>query len=186
MCTSICQSRSKCFITPLSFHIFTEKSVCDYCVWYDEYLGRIYQKFKILALAHILASHSKSVLPQRASFSLAGTHLGKAFNLPLNLICLWIVGINYNKMEWISLDQLVTVKFCFPVDPIDVCNMAITHNLPVKCYVETDYLHVNWITLFESSTTIKVITMQILGPSSSLWKVCDPVTKELRNQFNCK
>ncbi len=37
---------------------------------------------------------------------------------------------------------------------------------------------------FESSTAIKVITMQILWPSSSLWKVHDPVTKELRNHFD--
>ncbi len=48
-----------------------------------------------------------------------------------------------------------------------------------KCYM--DYLHVNRI---KSSTTIKLITMQILWPSSSLWKVCDPVTKELCNHFN--
>ncbi len=39
---------------------------------------------------------------------------------------------------------------------------------------------------FESSITIKVITMQILWPSSSLWKVRDPVTKELRNHFDGK
>ena len=37
---------------------------------------------------------------------------------------------------------------------------------------------------FESSTTIKVITMLILWPSSSLRKVRDPVTKELRNHFD--
>ncbi len=36
---------------------------------------------------------------------------------------------------------------------------------------------------FESSTTTKVITMLILWPSSSLWKVREPVTKELRNHF---
>ncbi len=46
MCTSMGQSRSKCFITPLFFHVFIEKSVCDYCVWYDEYLGRILSKIK--------------------------------------------------------------------------------------------------------------------------------------------
>ncbi len=39
---------------------------------------------------------------------------------------------------------------------------------------------------FESTTTIKVITMQILWPSSSLWKVRDPVTKELRNHFEVR
>ncbi len=33
---------------------------------------------------------------------------------------------------------------------------------------------------FEASTTIKVITMQILWPSSSLWSV----TKELRSHFD--
>ena len=37
---------------------------------------------------------------------------------------------------------------------------------------------------FESSTTIKVVTMQILWPSSLLWKVQDPVTKELCNHFD--
>ena len=37
---------------------------------------------------------------------------------------------------------------------------------------------------FESSTTIKVITMRILWPSSSLWKVRDLVTKDLRNHFD--
>ncbi len=37
---------------------------------------------------------------------------------------------------------------------------------------------------FESSTTIKVIIMKILWPSSSLGKVRDPVTKELRNHFD--
>ncbi len=37
---------------------------------------------------------------------------------------------------------------------------------------------------FKSSTTIKVITMQSLWPSSSLWKVRDPVTKDLHNHFN--
>ncbi len=41
MCTFIYQSRSKCYITPLSFHIFVEN-----CVWYDEDIGRIYQKKK--------------------------------------------------------------------------------------------------------------------------------------------
>ena len=39
---------------------------------------------------------------------------------------------------------------------------------------------------FEFSTTIKVITMQILWPSSSLRKVCDPVTRELRNHFDAE
>ncbi len=37
---------------------------------------------------------------------------------------------------------------------------------------------------FESSTTIKMITMQIVWLSSSLWKVRDPVTKELHNHFD--
>ena len=37
---------------------------------------------------------------------------------------------------------------------------------------------------FESSTTIKVIIMHIPWPSSSLWKVRDPVTKELCNHFD--
>ncbi len=39
---------------------------------------------------------------------------------------------------------------------------------------------------FEFSTTIKVITMQILLPSSRLWKVRDPVTKELHNHFDAE
>ncbi len=37
---------------------------------------------------------------------------------------------------------------------------------------------------FESSTTIKVITMQIPWLSLLLWKVHDPVTKELHNHFH--
>ncbi len=36
---------------------------------------------------------------------------------------------------------------------------------------------------FESSTMIKMITMQILRLSLSLWKVRDSVTKEFRNHF---
>ena len=41
------QSGSKGSITLLFCHIFIGKSVyCD-CTWYDEYLGRIYQKWKI-------------------------------------------------------------------------------------------------------------------------------------------
>ncbi len=40
------QSRSKCFIIPLSFHIVIKKMFCCDCVWYDEYLGRIYPKMK--------------------------------------------------------------------------------------------------------------------------------------------
>ncbi len=34
--------KQKCSKMPLSFQICTEKSVCHDCVWYDEYLGRIY------------------------------------------------------------------------------------------------------------------------------------------------
>ena len=68
-------SRSKCFITPLSFYIFIGKGVCHVCVWYDEYLWRIYQKWTIFTLAHIFAYNSKSTLPQRASFSHAETHI---------------------------------------------------------------------------------------------------------------
>ena len=49
--------KAKYFITALFFQIFIETSVCDYCVGYDEYLGRIYQNEKFLTLAHILASN---------------------------------------------------------------------------------------------------------------------------------
>ncbi len=41
-------------------------------VWW---IGRIYQKWKILTLVHVLALKSKSVLPQSASFSRAETHM---------------------------------------------------------------------------------------------------------------
>ncbi len=75
MCTSVGQSRIKCSITTLFFHNFIEKSACRDWVWYDEYLESIYQKWKILTLAHIFAYNSKSSLPQRASFSHAGTHI---------------------------------------------------------------------------------------------------------------
>ena len=54
------------------FHV---KSVCHDCVWYGEYLGRIYQKFKFVTLAHIFAYNSKSILPQSASFIHAGTQM---------------------------------------------------------------------------------------------------------------
>ncbi len=55
---------------------FHWKSVCHDWVWYDEYLERIYQKWKILTLAHIFAYiNSKSMLPQRASFSCAGIRI---------------------------------------------------------------------------------------------------------------
>ncbi len=54
-----------------------QKSVCDYCVWYDKYLGRIYQKLKILTLVHVFAHNSKSILPQSASFSHAETQMWK-------------------------------------------------------------------------------------------------------------
>ena len=75
MCSSMGQTRSKYSITPLSFHIFMQKSNCDYWAWYDKYFGRINQKWKILTLAHIFAYNSKSILPQRASFSHAGTQM---------------------------------------------------------------------------------------------------------------
>ncbi len=69
------QSGGKCSLTPLFCHIFIGKSVyCD-CAWYDDYFGRIYQKWKILTLVHIFAHNSKSILPQSASFSHAGTHM---------------------------------------------------------------------------------------------------------------
>ena len=42
-------------------------------------LERIYQKRQILTLADIFAYNSKWVLPQRASFSHAGTHLSRPF-----------------------------------------------------------------------------------------------------------
>ncbi len=69
------QSGSKCSITPLFCYIFIGKSVyCD-CAWHGEYLGRIYQKWKILTLVHVFAHNSKSILTQSASFSYAGTHI---------------------------------------------------------------------------------------------------------------
>ncbi len=69
------RSGSKCSITPLFCHIFIGKSVYWDCAWYNEYLGRIYQKWNILTLVHVFAHNSKSILPQSASFSHAGTHL---------------------------------------------------------------------------------------------------------------
>ena len=60
--------------TSFFFHIIIEKNVCHDCVWYDEDLERIYQKLKILTLGHIFAYNSKSILPQRASFSHSGAH----------------------------------------------------------------------------------------------------------------
>ncbi len=75
MCTSLGQSKRKCLITPLFFHIVVERSACHDYVWYGEDLERIYQKLKILSLAQIFDYDSKSVLPQRASFSHAGTQI---------------------------------------------------------------------------------------------------------------
>ncbi len=71
------QSRRKCSITPLFFHIFIENNVSQDYVWYDKNLERIYQKGNILTLADIFAYNSNSIrpIPQRASFSHAGTQL---------------------------------------------------------------------------------------------------------------
>ncbi len=49
---------------------------CNDLLWFDEHLRRIYQEWKslILTLVHIFADCSKSVLPQRSSYSHAGTN----------------------------------------------------------------------------------------------------------------
>ena len=75
VCKHMSQSRRKCSITLTFFHIFIEKGACNDFVWYDEHLGRRYQKWKILTLIGIFAYNSKSILPQRASFRHAGTQM---------------------------------------------------------------------------------------------------------------
>ncbi len=80
-CTFMDQSRWKCSTMGLSFQNFILISVCHDCVWYDEYLWTIYQKWKILKLGYIFAHNLKSVLLQRASFSHAGTHFSTHANL---------------------------------------------------------------------------------------------------------
>ncbi len=60
--------------TPFLPYFHWKSVYCD-CAWYDEYLGSIYQKWKILTLVYVFAHKSKSILPQSASFSQAGTHI---------------------------------------------------------------------------------------------------------------
>ena len=131
MCTSIGQSRIKCSITPFFFHIFIEKSDCHDWVWYDKYLERIYQKWKILTLAHIFAYNSKSILPQRASYSRAGTLMWAAFEVTghdyykflnlansvsiaiINIICKRRHQFRFVLHTWLGTYQLIFLKVSF-------------------------------------------------------------------------
>ena len=83
------QSWRKYSKTRLFFQSFIEKSVCHDCFWYDEDLERIYQKWKILTLVHIFAYNSKSILPERASFSHAGIQMIYFFLLDGDIMVLW-------------------------------------------------------------------------------------------------
>ena len=51
-------SRSKWSRTHFSFHIFIEKGGCHDFVKCDEFLGRMYQKWKMLTFCHIFAYYS--------------------------------------------------------------------------------------------------------------------------------
>ncbi len=69
------------FCRPIKNKMFRNTSFLQQFHWkkclieFGMILERIYQKRKLLTLAHIFAYNSKSILPQRASFSHAGTHI---------------------------------------------------------------------------------------------------------------
>ncbi len=81
--TAMSQYWSKCSITPLFFQSFIRKGGFHDCVWYDEHLGRICQKWK--KFYHVSYFSLYINLPQRVSFSHARTHL---CNDVIAMICL--------------------------------------------------------------------------------------------------
>ncbi len=85
--------------------MFIENSICHDCVLYEEYPGKIQQNCKILTLAHIFAYNSKSMLPQRASFSHAGTHMSMLYNIPSTKNTTWISN---------SASQILVRITCIP------------------------------------------------------------------------
>ena len=89
---------TKCSIAHIFFHIFIKSLFFHDFVSYDEYLGRVYQIWKILTLVHIFADYSNPI-PQRASFIHAVTHM---FILTEILIS-WVRILITTHIHWANL-----------------------------------------------------------------------------------
>ncbi len=74
MCKPMGQSRRKCSITLIFFHICIKKGVCYDFVWCDEHLRSIISKMKNFDLDSYFCITWNQIL-YKASFSHAGTHV---------------------------------------------------------------------------------------------------------------
>ncbi len=98
--------------------ILIEKSVCHDCVWCNEYLQKIYKKWNILTFSHIFVYNSKSILPQRAPFSYAGTQIEHFIAVTLFVIwreCLATLeeNITYQKYKCLPVTKVTCYIISF-------------------------------------------------------------------------
>ena len=84
------------------------KGLCHEYVLYDEHLGRVYQKWKILTLIHILADYFKSILLQKSLIlscwdTYRKSHVAQYFlffKVPWHLnMYLYIYSLKYKRVK---------------------------------------------------------------------------------------